>query len=135
MKKLYEYNFKSQLVIFSDIKNTVAKNLGIKDLYYSRKGERPSRPGLIQKKGFHYLVSFLSTKKYSDAVFKVFECCPFASERIFMNESRIMNIGGRYVFILPAPVIENYKRQKKIQFLSGCALDLENWSDECVERV
>jgi len=50
MKKLHEYNFKSQLVIFSDIKNTVAKNLEIKDLYYSRKGERPSRPGLIQKK-------------------------------------------------------------------------------------
>jgi len=135
MKKLHQYNFKSQLVIFSDLKNTVAKDLGIKGLYYSHKGERPSRPGLIQKKGFYYLVSFLSTKNYSDAVFKVFECCPFASERIFMNESRIMNIGGRYVFMLPAPVIEIYKRQKKIQFLSGCTLDLENWSDECVERV
>jgi len=52
-----------------------------------------------------------------------------------MNESRIMNIGGRYVFMLPSPIIENYKRQRKIEFLSGCALDLENWSDECVERV
>jgi hypothetical protein len=68
MKKLHEYNFKSQLVIFSDIKNTVAKNLGIKDLYYSHKGERPSRPGLIQKKRIPLLGVFLVNEK-------VFRCC------------------------------------------------------------
>jgi hypothetical protein len=135
MKKLYEHNFKSKLVVFLDVKKTVAKDLGIKDLYYSHEGERFSRPGLIQEKGFQCLMAFLSTKKYSDVVFKVFECCPFASERIFMNESRIMNIAGHYVFMLPLPVIENYKRQKKMEVLSSCTLDLENWSDECVERV
>lgn len=135
MKKLYQYNFKSKLVVFLDVKNTVAKDLGIKDLYYSHEGERSSRPGLMQEKGFHCLLSFLSTKKYSDVVFKVFECCPFASERIFINENRIMDINGHYVFMLPLHVIENYKRQRKIKFLSGCTLDLENWSDECVERV
>ncbi|QAV33181.1 hypothetical protein SAMN04488510_12721 [Fervidobacterium changbaicum] len=130
MKKLEKYNFKSQLVIFHDIKRTAASFLNKPDLYKSKEGERTTRPGVVQIDGYRYLVAFLSTKGYSKLRFKIFECCPLVSGFFIAKDSYFMRFGDKYIFDIPSTIIEKWRGQKKIEFVASCTIDLGNWSEE-----
>lgn len=137
MKELSQHNFKSQLVVFLNIK-TVGRYLNEPDLYASKEGERKSRPGVLQKSGYRYFTAFLSTKGYSKMRFKVLECCPLASRVFLHNDNYFMSFKGSYLFEFPEGIIEKWRREKWIEYVAMCSIDLQNvnWSgeNECISR-
>lgn len=126
---------KSQFVFFLNIKE-VGKTIKIRNLYWSKEGERIRRPGVLQKvDNYNYYCVFLSTKPGLNKPRFYFQdnCTVLSTHSIcgksYDKESYVFVYKGVMIHKLNANYVNKWWNEKKILECGNCKIDLTIWGD------